>query len=73
MTRHIAARTSQRCGCSGLRLREVAFVRIPAGGTASAVYPVATISSSKNKSVACAVVADVLSPAGQKVLAAAGF
>jgi molybdate transport system substrate-binding protein len=48
-------------------------VTIPANDNASTLYPIATISSSKLKSVAQAFVAYVLSPAGQQVLAAAGF
>jgi molybdate transport system substrate-binding protein len=40
---------------------------------ASTLYPIATISDSKHKSIAQSFVAYVLSPAGQKVLTAAGF
>ena len=46
---------------------------IPASDNASTLYPIATINSSKHKSVAQAFVAYVLSPTGQKVLSAAGF
>jgi molybdate transport system substrate-binding protein len=52
---------------------KVKGVTIPASENASTLYPIATISSSKHKSEAQAFVAYVLSPAGQKVLAAAGF
>jgi molybdate transport system substrate-binding protein len=52
---------------------KVRGVMIPAGYNASTLYPIATISSSKHKSVASAFVAYVLSSAGQQVLAAAGF
>src|SRR6266702_465971 len=48
-------------------------VTIPAGEDASTLYPIATINSSKHKSIAQAFVAYVLSPAGQQVLTAAGF
>jgi molybdate transport system substrate-binding protein len=48
-------------------------VTIPAGDNASTLYPIATITSSKEKSIADAFVAYVLSPAGQSVLTAAGF
>jgi molybdate transport system substrate-binding protein len=52
---------------------KVTGVTIPASENASTLYPIATISSSKQKSEAQAFVAYVLSPAGQQVLAAAGF
>jgi molybdate transport system substrate-binding protein len=52
---------------------KVKGVTIPANDNASTLYPIATISSSKEKSIAQAFVAYVLSPAGQQVLAAAGF
>jgi molybdate transport system substrate-binding protein len=48
-------------------------VTIPAGDNASTLYPIATINSSKHKSIAQAFLNYVLSPAGQQVLAAAGF
>ena len=46
---------------------------ISASDNASTTYPIATISSSKNQSIAQAFVAYVLSPQGQAVLSAAGF
>jgi molybdate transport system substrate-binding protein len=52
---------------------KVKGVPIPAGENASTLYPIASVSSSKHKSEAQAFVAYVLSPAGQKVLKAAGF
>jgi molybdate transport system substrate-binding protein len=52
---------------------KVMGVAIPASDNATTSYPIATISDSKEKSIAQAFVAYVLSPAGQKVLAAAGF
>ncbi len=52
---------------------KVKGVTIPANVNASTLYPIATISSSKHKSEAQAFVDYVLSPAGQQVLAAAGF
>jgi len=52
---------------------KVTGVTIPASVNASTLYPIATISSSKHESEAQAFVAYVLSPAGQKVLTAAGF
>jgi molybdate transport system substrate-binding protein len=52
---------------------KVKGVTIPANDNASTLYPIATISSSKEKSIAQAFVAYVLSPAGQQVLTAAGF
>jgi molybdate transport system substrate-binding protein len=52
---------------------KVKGVTIPANDNASTLYPIATVSSSKEKSIANAFVAYVLSPAGQSVLTAAGF
>jgi len=52
---------------------KVKGVTIPASDNASTLYPIATISSSKYKSEAQAFMNYVLSPAGQQVLAAAGF
>ena len=52
---------------------KVKGITIPANENASTLYPIATISNSKHKSEAQAFVAYVLSPAGQQVLAAAGF
>jgi len=52
---------------------KVKGVTVPAGDNASTLYPIATINSSKHKSIAQAFVSYVLSPAGQQVLAAAGF
>jgi molybdate transport system substrate-binding protein len=52
---------------------KVKGVTIPASDNATTEYPIATISSSKHKSIAQAFVSYVLSPAGQQVLAAAGF
>jgi molybdate transport system substrate-binding protein len=52
---------------------KVKGVTIPASDNASTLYPIATISSSKNKSEAQAFMNYVLSSAGQQVLAAAGF
>jgi molybdate transport system substrate-binding protein len=52
---------------------KVKGVTIPASENGSTLYPIATISSSKHKSVAQAWVSYVLSPAGQQVLATAGF
>ena len=52
---------------------KVKGITIPASENASTLYPIATISSSKHKPEAQAFVAYVLSPAGQQVLAAAGF
>jgi molybdate transport system substrate-binding protein len=48
-------------------------VTIPASDNASTLYPIATINSSKHKSIARAFMNYVLSPAGQQVLKAAGF
>jgi molybdate transport system substrate-binding protein len=52
---------------------KVKGVPIPASENGSTLYPIATISSSKHKSIAQAWVSYVLSPAGQHVLATAGF
>jgi molybdate transport system substrate-binding protein len=52
---------------------KVKGVPIPKSDNASTLYPIATISHSKNKSQAQAFVSYVLSPAGQQVLKAAGF
>jgi molybdate transport system substrate-binding protein len=52
---------------------KVKGVAIPAGDNASTLYPIATISSSTHQAEAAAFVSYVLSPAGQQVLAAAGF
>jgi molybdate transport system substrate-binding protein len=52
---------------------KVKGVTIPASDNASTLYPIASITSSKEKSIADAFVAYVLSPAGQSVLTAAGF
>jgi molybdate transport system substrate-binding protein len=52
---------------------KVKGVTIPANDNASTLYPIATITSSKEKSIADAFVAYVLSPAGESVLTAAGF
>jgi molybdate transport system substrate-binding protein len=52
---------------------KVKGVVIPASDNASTLYPIATISSSTHQAEAAAFVAYVLSPAGQQVLAAAGF
>lgn len=48
-------------------------ITIPASINASTLYPIATIKSSKHASIAQEFVDYVLSPAGQKVLTAAGF
>jgi molybdate transport system substrate-binding protein len=48
-------------------------ITIPANENASTLYPIATIKSSKHASIAKEFVDYVLSPAGQQVLAAAGF
>ena len=48
-------------------------ITIPANVNASTLYPIATIKSSKHASIAKEFVDYVLSPAGQQVLAAAGF
>ena len=52
---------------------KVKGVTIPANLNASTMYPIATVTSSKEMSVAQAFVAYVLSPSGQEVLSAAGF
>ena len=52
---------------------KVKGIVIPVSDNASTLYPIATINSSKHKSVAQAFVAYVLSPTGQQVLSAAGF
>ena len=52
---------------------KVKGVPIPAGDNASTLYPIATISSSTHQAEAEAFVSYVLSPAGEQVLAAAGF
>ncbi len=52
---------------------KVKGITIPASEDASTLYPIAAISNSKELSIAQAFVAFVLSPAGQQVLAAAGF
>ena len=52
---------------------KVKGVTIPANENASTAYPIATISKSGQLAVARAFEAYVLSPAGQSVLAAAGF
>ena len=52
---------------------KVKGVAISASDNASTLYPIATISSSTHQAEAAAFVAYVLSPAGQQVLAAAGF
>ncbi len=52
---------------------KVKGVPISASDNASTLYPIATITDSKHKSIAQAFVAYVLSPAGQQVLTAAGF
>ena len=52
---------------------KVKGITVPASDNASTLYPIATVSSSKEKSIANAFVAYVLSPAGQSVLTAGGF
>jgi molybdate transport system substrate-binding protein len=52
---------------------KVKGVTISSSDNASTLYPIATIKSSKHKSEAQAFMNYVLSPAGQQVLAAAGF
>lgn len=52
---------------------EVKGVLIPAADNASTAYPIATVKGSRNPATAAAFEALVLSPAGQAVLAAAGF
>ena len=52
---------------------KVKGVTIPADVNASTLYPIATLTHSKEQSIAQAFVAYVLSPAGEQVLKAAGF
>jgi molybdate transport system substrate-binding protein len=52
---------------------KVMGIKIPAADNASTTYPIATISKSSHQSIAQAFVTYVLSPAGQQVLATAGF
>lgn len=52
---------------------KVKGVTVPAGKNASTLYPIAAVNDSAHKSEAKAFVAYVMSPAGQKVLGAAGF
>ena len=52
---------------------KVKGVPVPAGDNASTLYPIATISSSTHQAEAEGFVSYVLSPAGEQVLAAAGF
>jgi molybdate transport system substrate-binding protein len=52
---------------------KVKGVTIPDSDNASTLYPIATINSSRHKPEAQAFMNYVLSPAGQQVLAAAGF
>jgi len=52
---------------------KVKGVQIPSSDNASTLYPIATITNSKHKSIAQSFVTYVLSPAGQQVLTAAGF
>lgn len=52
---------------------KVKGVLIPAADNASTAYPIATLKDSRNPATAAAFEALVLSPAGQAVLAAAGF
>jgi molybdate transport system substrate-binding protein len=52
---------------------KVKGIVIPADDNASTLYPIATVSSSKEMAIAQAYVAYVLSPPAQSVLAAAGF
>jgi molybdate transport system substrate-binding protein len=52
---------------------KVTGVPISASDNASTLYPIATVSSSTHQAEAAAFVDYVLSPAGQQVLAAAGF
>jgi molybdate transport system substrate-binding protein len=52
---------------------KVKGVTISDSDNASTLYPIATITDSKHKSIAQSFVAYVLSPAGQQVLTAAGF
>jgi molybdate transport system substrate-binding protein len=52
---------------------KVVGVEIPAEQNVTTTYPIAAIKASRNAATAAAFVAYVLSPAGQKVLADAGF
>jgi molybdate transport system substrate-binding protein len=52
---------------------KVKGIVIPTNDNASTLYPIAPISNSKNLTIAQQFVAYVLSPAGQQVLASAGF
>jgi molybdate transport system substrate-binding protein len=52
---------------------KVKGVQIPSSDNASTLYPIATITNSKHKSIAQSFVTYVLSPTGQQVLTAAGF
>jgi molybdate transport system substrate-binding protein len=52
---------------------KVKGVKIPSDENASTTYPIAAVSKSSHLATAQAFVAYVLSPAGQKVLAADGF
>jgi molybdate transport system substrate-binding protein len=52
---------------------KVKGIRVPSGVNASTTYPIAAISKTSQQSTAQAFVAYVMSPAGQKVLAADGF
>ncbi|MBO0815089.1 MAG: molybdate ABC transporter substrate-binding protein [Actinobacteria bacterium] len=52
---------------------KVKGVTIPASDNASTLYPIAAVTNSKEKPIANAFIAYVLSPAGQSVLTAAGF
>jgi molybdate transport system substrate-binding protein len=52
---------------------KVKGVTIPADLNASTLYPIATLTHSKEQSIAQAFVAYVLSPTGEQVLKAAGF
>ena len=52
---------------------KVKGIKIPASENATTDYPIATITSSKNKDTAQAFASYVASPAGEKVLAADGF
>jgi molybdate transport system substrate-binding protein len=52
---------------------KVKGVTISASDNASTLYPIATVSNSARQTEAQAFVNYVLSPAGQQVLAAAGF
>ena len=62
-----------RTGFIGQYLNSWFGLTIPASDNASTSYPIATITSSKEMSIAQAFVAYVLSPTGQSVLSAAGF